>query len=145
MQHLWSILCNGSSVDNESNRLSLFNIVEEIGIESISDELNIIPIELHIVSIWRLLSDEKPYRGEEKVILTSPEGETLLEASVVIDLTNFKRFRSRLFLFGFPLRGSGEYQFRITYLDLDSQEWIEVGTIPLQVNIKLVEQLQGTS
>jgi len=69
IEHIWSVLCSNSSVDIDTNSLSIFNVVEQLNIQSIpkvvslhnnnsspkeaGQESSVIPVTFEIVSLFQ--------------------------------------------------------------------------------------------
>ena len=144
MRHLWSVICSSSAIDIESNHLSIFNIFDRIIVDVTKADFpegksGGLPMNYHLVSKWALEPAEISYQGTQKVELISPQGSTLVSGTGTIDLTHNKRFSGRFFFNGLPIQGTGEYQFRISHRPDDSDEWIEVDTVPLTVIVNVID------
>ncbi len=65
MKHIWTVLCQNSSVDSSTNLLSIFNCLDELTVEIDRskapkiDEL-IIPFGAQLISLWAI---EVRYKG----------------------------------------------------------------------------------
>ena len=113
MQSLWAVLCRSCSVDQTSNALSVFEIVEEIQViepdaAAIPDGA-LIERELSLVAMFGR-SGDAPEKGELRLRLVTPKKETPMGA-MVVDLENHKRYRLIARLPGIPFFGSGVYWF----------------------------------
>src|SRR3989344_3127571 len=83
-QFLWGLLCSLSSIDQERNNVSLFNIVEEIGIpqEIFKQEgKKVIPFVFEIVMLLRRIVssavDDREITTDIEVALVDPEEKEL--------------------------------------------------------------------
>ena len=61
IEHVWSVLCEKSVIDSETNNLSLTNILEEIQISLkekgiIDSSEKTVPINFELVTMWRKIS-----------------------------------------------------------------------------------------
>ena len=57
MKHVWSIICQQSSIDFENNLLSLYGCIEELNLvvdkdKILQNEKMIIPAKFQLVSFW---------------------------------------------------------------------------------------------
>jgi hypothetical protein len=68
--------------------------------------------------------------------LLSPQGETLLEQGMDVDLRETRRLRTIGKIVGFPLRGAGAYAIRVDRRPNEAAPWQEVAKVPLDVTIE---------
>lgn len=143
IKHIWSVLCQKSSVDQTSNNVSLFDVFEalEVGINPTSNmkvsdnpEFNI-PIQYQIVSLWTI-TDDKNNEGEVRIILIGPDGkEKILIDSELKFPTGKRRMRSINQIQGLPLNKSGDYHFIV---ELKQEEKFQkVADLPLEVKLNI--------
>lgn len=118
MKHIWSLLCQRSSIDVDNNQLSIFNCLEEISLsldnsEALKRNL-VIPIEFQLVSYW-----SREIADVEFDLLTFGE---LVDASgkLINTFTNsfpikqgVLRFRNRTNIQGLKITGPGRYYLRL--------------------------------
>ena len=57
MQHIWSILCQNSTIDGDTNSLSIFNCFEQLNVDidkskMPQDKKVVLPIGFDLVSLW---------------------------------------------------------------------------------------------
>ncbi len=132
--HAWSILCSSSSIDSDSNNISLFNVLERINIEGPKDdERGILPIEMEFISLW--MQGDKPGRGFARVLIQGPSGEIPPTNELLVDLSGdtIARFRTRHKFLGLPFVGFGTYWFHAE-LKLDGEEkWQTFARVPLEI------------
>ena len=139
MKHIWSVLCQKSSIDFENNQLSLFNCLEEInisldGTNALKNNL-VIPIEFQLVSYWsRQQADEKinlKAAGElfdaNGKIINSFQNSFLIKSGIM-------RFRSRTNIQGLPITGPGQYHLRFYQLNIKNEREV-VADLPIDVKI----------
>lgn len=145
MKHIWSVLCQKSSIDVETNLLSLFSCVEELSLtldssEALKNNL-VVPTEFQLVSFW---AREK---AEEESSL-EVEGELIDAQGKVLNKFNNKfaikkgvlRFRNRTNIQGLPITGPGRYLLRLKQKD-EQENWSVVTELPVDIKIsyKLME------
>lgn len=145
IDHVWTVICEDSVVDHESNNVSLFNVIEQVtfGIpEENKDEDEIaLPYSFQIVILWSRSDYEEPESGTGRVQLLDPEGESLRTLDVDIDLTEARRTRNFLHVFGFPLRTAGKYTIQVDKQVDD--EWVTVDNIFLEVHKEYTTEEEG--
>ncbi|HEY0220742.1 MAG TPA: hypothetical protein VGC58_00795, partial [Candidatus Paceibacterota bacterium] len=128
IEHLWSVLSGSSSVDQNSNSLSIFNVVEEITINTVpqiagnnpvgkNSPLGIfsLPINLTITSLWQRNDDDKnreDLKVEGILEFLDPKGKILITNPVILDFKKeFKRLRAITVINGISFTTQGEYRF----------------------------------
>ncbi len=143
MKHIWTVLCEKSSIDFESNSLSMFNCIEEIQLVvdknkiSFKDKL-VIPVNLQIVSYWSVQDFSKNNTLEIKGELVDPEEVVINSYENLFPVKKgIKRFRNRTNVAGIPITKSGRYYFNI--LQKQNNKYIPVAEIPLDVDLSFKE------
>jgi hypothetical protein len=142
MQHVWSILCEKSSIDTETNLLSLFSCLEEISVvvdkEKMKDKGGkfILPANFQLVSFWSL--DEKEVNKENQLItkveLVAPSGEVLNQFTNSFKVkSGARRFRNRANIQGVPVIGEGRYFLKLWHQI--GEDYKLVANLPLDVKI----------
>lgn len=145
MRHIWSLLCESTAVDGETNSLSISNVRESIEIktgpipEAASGNVTALPLphQLQVVSVWARTDLDTPETGSIRITLQgSGEPQTLAEAD--LDLTEHRRSRMILSLVGVPIDigtvGRREILFRIEQADAEG-EWSTETTVPLEITV----------
>lgn len=138
LQHRWSILCTKSSVDVQSNNLSLFNVIEQINIKTelfASKKAGAIPMDLELVTLWEKAVNGQEVKGDIEVELQDPDGKSLGKFPYVVSVPK-KRLRHFMRFNGLPVTDKpGRYTFKIRKREKTGEEFIEVGEVPIEVNI----------
>lgn len=139
MKNVWSIICNNSSIDSQTNLLSLFNCVEEMKLEidkskmPKSDKI-VIPVNLQLISLWIVDDFLKENTADIKLELIDPVGKVLNEFFNTLKSKNGdKRLRSITNIQGIQITESGRYYYRISQKKGDKFEM--VSETPLDINI----------
>lgn len=144
IKHIWTVLCRKSVIDNESNNLSLYDILEQLSIsvkpekETVKKTVKInLPLEYEVVSLWVKQSSKDGFNGEIKLEIINPEGsvvKTFEQPFIIQD--NKNRLRSRIRINGFVVDGSGVYLFRISYKEKQEKNFTQISEVPLEVSLK---------
>lgn len=149
---LWSILCQDLSIDQNTNNVSLFNIVEEVKFELKMDEVDklknnptfdltkpmILPFKSNLIILWRNSVTNQTAKFPVKILLKDPKGKTIQEINNNYEFKDGKeRLRSVIALNGIPLTEPGEYTYSIMTKRDDIEDFKEVGSIPVKINIEL--------
>lgn len=144
MQHIWTILCQITSVDTDTDAFSLINVLDGISFsadvpESEVDEV-VIPLNFRLVTSWWREELENHNDYEVQVRLFSPDGEDLGGPDLELPLNEFQFFRYNLNIQGFPYRGDGVYQYAV--FQIKDGEQVEVQRIPLPVECTPIQEQQ---
>jgi Family of unknown function (DUF6941) len=129
IKHIWSVLCERISVDQQTNLVSYLTCIEEITIAKLPAMHSLFALG----SIWRT-----DHPGEDilkiRLIQISPDR----SKKTLIETDDFKlekeRHRTNLILNGIPFDQAGTYVFRI-----ESQSeaiWKTEAEIPLKVTLR---------
>ena len=139
MEHIWSVLCRLSIVDQKRNNVSLIEVMEQLSfvgeteVESEHTPALTFPVEL--VTLWSRSDLKTPEASRARVLMLSPEGEFLNPEGVEyeVDLTEFQRFRAMGKFEALPYVGDGIYRFVVQSLDAEREQWRDVASIPLEI------------
>lgn len=139
MKNIWSIICEKSSIDAQTNLLSLFNCVEEIQLtidkEKMpkSDKL-VIPFNLQLISFWAIEDNTKDNLAEIKIDLVDPKGEILNEFPVTLKAKKGeKRLRSITNIQGIQITEGGRYYYKV--LQKKGAKFEVISETPLDINL----------
>lgn len=140
INHIWTVLCSKSVLDQESNNLSLIelydqvNVLNEVVANATDDNPILLPASFELVNLWVRADRNYPERGQGKIKLLSPSGRQLGTAlEFVIDLTTHERTRMRSRITGLPISSAGLYTFAVEYKDETRLDWIEAARVPLLI------------
>ena len=150
MKVLWSILCSGTSIDRETNNISLFNVIEQVKATAVfasSDQVGSPPKKtddlLHVVSalsmrfvtLWARTDPDTPESGQGRHKLVPPSGEPAVTNPYKIDLTKFKRTRVMSNFPGLPSRGPGQYVLAVEW-EQAKGHWETLFELPIEVDVE---------
>jgi hypothetical protein len=144
----WIIVCQQSIANQETDNISLIEVLEEISIPPPPEKGLFLNIDLDIVTSWRKggnQQDNAIHKIQFKII--APSGEVLLQGEPAIQFSGTSRPQGYWVfkLNGLPISGAGDYKFQIKVFGDDDIELQEVETL-LQVNYEQVEdQLENSS
>ncbi len=108
MQLGWALICESFSIDSTTNRISLFNVFEEITYSvvkaALPDATPLLPIPCYIVSLWERSDESKGETCEMRVRITDESSGNLvgLAAALKVSLEDHLRNRAILRLPGIP-------------------------------------------
>jgi len=147
---IWAVLCQESSIDTNTNNISLFKVLEEIKFGIKMEDMNelqnnpnfdsakpiILPFTSQLVILWKNLSKNPDLKFPVKIILKDPNEKIIQET---INDGVFQKGKERLRVVtafkGFPLTKAGEYTYYIMTKQTKSADFKEIDSIPIKVNI----------
>lgn len=139
MKHIWSVLCQKSSIDFENNLVSLFGCIEEINLvfndtKSANDEKIVIPVDWQLVSFWTTDENENDDHLDLKIDFIDPSNNCLSSYENRIEIKRgMKRFRGRMTISGFQVTKNGRYFCRI--LKKTNDNFLLLSELPIDINI----------
>lgn len=134
--HVWSVICERSIQDKDTNLLSLINIFEEFTVQGKPEPDKQFRIPIEIVSLWVRSDIEKIGNGLAKYSFISPSGKELSVKEVPVDLTEYERVRNRIQFINLNLPDAGVYNFQVSFRVDEKEEWKTKASIPLKVIFK---------
>lgn len=137
IQHIWTVLCTKSSIDRETNNISLFEVIEELQVEGLGREPGAVPCSFELVSLWSRSEPDTPSQGEARITFQSPGGRTSISQMQAVDLQHYRRLRSKVKILGIPVEEPGRYTFVVECRQQDQEQWIQVARMPLEVQAVL--------
>ncbi|MCR4311785.1 MAG: hypothetical protein NUV56_00730 [Candidatus Uhrbacteria bacterium] len=138
IRHTWSILCDSSVIDAETNTLSIRNIVEKITITSSEKlpEKAAIPMALEVTSFWEK-NDKDALDFQSKVDIFNSSKECLRSNEFQLKFEEGNnRLRSRIKMSTLPFAGEGEYRIKVSFKTSGVKDWMEAADIPFDVVVK---------
>lgn len=150
IKHIWSVLCDSSVVDRETNNISLQKILEKLDVgigtkpgapQELPEKINI-PFNFEIVTLWARedFEDKKERKVDVKIETIDPKGHKLAEINNGFTMTSeFRRMRGRTKSANILLTSPGRYLFRISGREVPNGDYEMVSELPLEVEIKKEE------
>ncbi|OGI67531.1 hypothetical protein A3A05_00135 [Candidatus Nomurabacteria bacterium RIFCSPLOWO2_01_FULL_41_12] len=142
---VWGLLCSLSSVDQERNNISLFNVVEQINIpieffvQQKKENKNLVfPFSYEVVLCWRRTLDigisNEEILADFKIKVVDPSGKILQEILSPLKFPKgIKRLRSRLVMQGMLASMAGDYAYHVEIKLPNQNDFEKVLEIPLEV------------
>ncbi|HMD89375.1 MAG TPA: hypothetical protein VKF38_09455 [Anaerolineaceae bacterium] len=135
IEHVWTVICSNAIIDQDTNNISIFNILEQVSIPAEAANSQAIAINVELLTLWIRSDLSKPASGMSRVNLIAPQGEVIQSDDSQLDLSQFERLRSRSLYQGLPYKGEGVYQFVVEYRPAEDANWQKVASIPLKVKL----------
>ncbi len=140
-EHLWTVLCSKAVIDQDTNNVSLIEIVEELTLSPLAgDKMVTLPVSFELVTLVKRSEPDQPESLMGQVSLLTPKGNKQLSAQFEINLSEKPRLRTRMRMSALPLEGPGVYHFLIEFLDKATDKWSEAYRLPLDVHYEQKEE-----
>lgn len=146
-EHVWSVLCEKSSVDTSSNVLSLLCVIDAVSVKGPEPKARgVVPFEATLVTLWRRSEAATPEVFENRIVVVTPDGSEIPATEpATVDLRTHLRYRAFMKMEAMPFRGGGVYRFAVEYRSGPEQEWLRVpAALPLDVTFERVDQSAPT-
>ena len=139
MKNILSIACRNSVVDQDTNSLSFFEVLEGIDIvykDGMNmNEIKVVPLSFHIVSIWvdNLVAKERKFDVLIEILDNKGASLKKFDQSCIMP-KNTKRLRVISKINGFGFKDQGEYRIIVKYREIGNS-FKKVSEIPLDIKI----------
>lgn len=144
INHVWSVLCTDTVIDNETNQLSLHSVIEQLTILSSPIPGGLLPHKMKIATLWIRSDANKPCKGLSRVSFISPSGRITGSVEPEIDLSKVERSRNIVLFDAVPIEESGRHIFRIELQNEGEDEWHQVALVPLTIVFSPQENQEAT-
>jgi hypothetical protein len=144
IKHIWSVLCQRSVVDQQSNNISLIDVFEQLQVDippkGISKTVSLkdmnIPIQYELVNLWSKTKEGIEEKENIRIVLYDPNGNEIkrIDKEFIIPKDK-KRMREINKIQGITLRGSGVYNFVVSIKQQDNKTYKQAAKLPLEVKI----------
>ncbi len=142
IKYVWSILCAGSSIDQQTNNLSLYNLIEELTLlrgdvenQKKTAQSAILPIAFpfQLITLWER-SDMGAIETFVKMQLLDPAEKVLNEIEYAVKIeAHQERNRFTVNFNAFPFTADGSYQFKSFVKNRNA--FVPVGQTNLKVKL----------
>ncbi len=137
MKNVWSVMCVKSSIDRNTNSLSLFDTLEEIDVSYQGDikmeQKKTVPISFEVISLWFDEAIKEEQKFNMLIESYDPAGQLMSSfAKDHIIETGKKRLRTVTRINGLNVTTAGIYHLRVKYR-FGENIYIEVSDIPFDV------------
>lgn len=138
VKHIWSILCQNSTIDQDNNSLSISNVLDTINIKLKEGKQKsakfVIPFNFEVVSLLSKSDLIKEEKIQIKVVILNPEMDQLGDFATDVTIpSDKKRMRSRIKMSGMPIKGQGDYIFLVSMKTGKDKEFKNIAELPFEV------------
>jgi hypothetical protein len=140
-EHAWTVLCESSVIDMDTQLVSLFNVLEHINIaepvekiEEVIESKAAFKVQMELWSWWIRSDYTKPETATIRYSLIAANGEQFPPRLFRVSLETISTAHTRLRMRSFPFRGLGLYWWIVERkIDGDSEEWEGVARVPIEL------------
>jgi hypothetical protein len=141
VRHIWSVVCQSSTIDQDDNSLSINNVLDTINIRLDEGKQKstkfVIPLNFEVVSLLSNVKSEQETRVEIKVVILNPNMDKLGDFTTPIIIpSGKKRMRSRIKMSGLPIKGQGDYVVLVSIKTEEDKEFKNVADLPFEVKFE---------
>ena len=129
-KHIFTVVVRGQSVDVQTNNITLFSVLEEIG----ASEVPFAFPDFAVVSLWKREPGEEGVRFVQRTSLVDPSGKEVFSADITLGFEK-SRQRSIVIMQAAPFATTGEYHLVIRIRREGGEEWSLVTDYPLEVRL----------
>jgi hypothetical protein len=138
IRHVWSVLCSKSTIDRETNNISLIEVLEqlEVTVRSMGPTPPPgVPLTAELVTLWAREDPSRPTSGRGRSRLLDPQDNELGAFEYEIDLDTAPRHRSQGRIQGLRLAGNGWYNWEVAFRLGDTDPWTIVSRVPVEISV----------
>lgn len=141
MKHVWSVLCQRSVVDQNTNSISLFDSLEEITVVSKKEDIKSksIKIDLNYDIVSFIIRDNFNLTeiGKLSIDFINPQKKFVQKFVQKFEMKKgIKRIRVQIKISGMTFVAEGRYIFRISLYSIKDKKYKKAVDLPLDVIIK---------
>ena len=143
IEHVWTVLCARSIVDQSSNNISLLDVIEQINVQAPPLQVGqegLLPIHGELVTLWTRSVDNQPCRADARIRVISPSGTTAHEKDYSVDLMVSERVRTKINIPVLSVRELGRHHFSVLLRNENDTEWHLVATVPFVITLVSAER-----
>jgi hypothetical protein len=142
MKQIWSILCSSSSVDKQTNSLSIYSVLEELTLlksevmqkqKEIKEGSLPVVFPFQLITLWER-AESGILNETAKIQLIDPHGKTLLDTDYAVKIEQQQERNRFIASFNaFPFTNEGVYQFKILLKNHD--KFLQLGSADFRVKL----------
>ena len=141
IEHIWTVPCLSSVTDQETNTISLQNVLEQLNFEyEIPNTIDkkpaqiSIPINMELVTLWMKSITESDITADVATRFIDPQGQELMQFEHTLTIPNtHQRMRFRVKIKGLQITTNGTYVFEIKIKEPGLSEYRVAGSVPLLI------------
>ena len=143
MNVLWALLCDTVIIDEQTNRVSIIGVIDEINVPappperpSETGEHFVTAANMRLMALWARSDPGVPESSQARVRIVAPNGDEWHSEEHMVDLSDATLSRTIAHITGLPpLARDGMHLFRLESQMPDST-WSEEFELPLRVHVQ---------
>jgi hypothetical protein len=144
IKHVWSVICAKSSIDNETNLISISEVLENLDLRDkvLGEDLKgVLEIKNEVVSCYFRDGEAKTAESvTQQIVVISPDGREIANNTTRVEFPiGIIRMRNRVKSDGMPVAGFGIHIYEVRLKNEVDEDFQTVARIPISVN-ELVEK-----
>jgi hypothetical protein len=140
IEHVWTVICSRVVVDQESNNLSIQNVLERVTIPGEPIPETLVPMPFEVVTMLTRADREEPVRGSMRMQMLFPSGKVFDTREADIAMTRHTTYRVRNRFSGLPIAEAGRHVFTVELRNAGEEQWRQVAAVPLMILLKPPEE-----
>ena len=130
-RHVFTLAALGHAVDAQTNTISLYSILEQIG----GPTLPLTLPSFVIVTLWHRNEGEEGVKFVQRTTLVDPDGNETFHQDADFEMPK-PRHRIFLAVAGAPFKKSGVHQIRVWLRRSDEEDWQrDIAAYPIDVRV----------
>jgi len=140
INHIWTVVCSQVVVDNQTNNVSIYNVLERITIMGEPKQETALPLNHAVVTMWERLDSDTIRKGMMRLSFITPLGNEIIKIESEINLAEHTRFRNISNIQGLPIAESGRHVYRVELRNENESEWTHICDIPIELKFREPEK-----
>jgi len=149
LRHIWSVLCSSSVLDQDTNNLSLNNVVEQLNVDISEEDLRkkeaeksegfAVNVQLQLVTRIAKKIQNKSMVVNLKFDILNPESKVVgsMTTGDIAMKKELKNLRFRNNIPTLPIDKDGVYTIAVLLKEAGESQFTEVDRVPLDVIVKI--------
>jgi hypothetical protein len=138
INHVWSVVCERSSIDQDTNLISINDVVENINIpDEVEDDKikGLVSFKNEVISSYYRVGDaDSVERATQLIVVIAPDGKEIARNTFDIVFTKgIVRHRCRIKGAGVPVVGLGVHLFEVRLKRDIDEDFQTVARIPVTI------------
>ena len=134
--HKWTLVCTRAVVDQGTNLMSLFDLVEQMNgprpaAAPDKKTKTLMPVRWQIVTFWSRSKPDVPERFRSVCVIRGPDGSKLYEGRQDLALTQHQNVRGIFSIAALPFKGDGPYRISVFFENGSRRRKVHETVIPL--------------
>lgn len=147
LKHVWSVICGKSSIDKETNNVSLFDVLEQLSFAASGQDIEqvketarkdhvVVPFNFEVTSLWERSDVGVDLTVETEITVVDPNNKRLQSFSNTLTFpVGKRRMRVANRISGMPVTESGIYHVVVALKEKEGENYKPYAEIPLEIAV----------